>query len=683
MESKKEFISYLNNISIFILGIALLVFPLAVTTLTTDAFIFPKQIIIGICVLTIFLLFAVKTLAEKKVVLRRTPFDLPVVLFIIAALLSSVFAVNKLDSFQAFIPFLFSSLLYFVIVNTAKERSSINFLNASLATGAVIVAAVAILSYLKIYPLPFAFTHSQTFSPLGSGLDQALYLIVSLSFVITLSWPLIKRLTSPRTSAFDKERIQIFDGGFILATIIILAGAVIAIYSLIKLQNPVVLPFQTGFQTAFAEISQDTGRIAQGFLFGSGFGTYSTDFARFKPVSFNQNASLWSLTFVRSSSWVLEILATTGMLGIAAFAFLLYRLLKEKAYFKPLLIVLITSFLLPFSFITQTLLFIILGLYAARESLAEKKQHKYFDVEPHFVTLRRGILSLSSSTSENSRDEKFLPFIFAAVIIILTGTIGFFSGQYIVSDATFQKSLVAASANNGSQTYTLQAQAIKTFPYRDAYYRIFSQTNLALATSLASQQPKDSSPSAQAQQTILTLTQQSINSARQATTTSPQTAVNWTNLSSIYRALIGFGQNAEQFAIASAQQATALDPKNPNSYINLGGIYYQLQQWDNAQQQFQIAISLKPDLANSYYNLGHALEQKGDLKGALAQYQTVKNLVTSDKTNLDTIAKEIDTLQQKVDSGVTPSAQTGTQTQLPPQNPPVQIPSPPATQSAK
>ncbi len=673
MESKKELISYIQNISLFILGITLLVFPLAIITATTDALTLPKQILLGFAVLTTIVLFAVKTLSQKKVSLKRTPFDLPVILFIIALLLSAVFAVNKADALTAFVPFLFSSFIYFVIVNTAKDKSAVNFLSVSLATGAVIVAALATLSFFKIYPLPFAFTHAQTFTTVGSGLDQVIYLIAALAFSATLSWKLIKKLTSRKTSAFEKEKIKVFDSGFLFGAVILLIGTVVSIFTLIKIAPPVILPLETGFQTAFAEISQDTGRIAQGFLLGSGFGTYSTDFSRFKPTSFNQNSSLWSLTFIRSSSFVLELLATTGVLGVAAFLFLLYRLFKEKVNNPSLLFLAAASFILPFSFVIQTLFFVILALFAARESLDENKEHKYFDVELHLVAFRQGILSLSNVT-DSRRDEKFLPVIFFIALTAVAAVIGYFSTQYIIADLAFQKSLVAASSNKGSQTYTLQASAIKTFPYRDGYYRIFSQTNLALATSLASSQPKGASPSAQTQQTILTLTQQSINAARQATVVSPQTAANWSNLSSIYRALIGFGQNADQFAIASAQQAVVLDPNNPNQYINLGGIYYQLGLWDNAQTQFQTAVNLKPDLANSYYNLGHTYEQKGDLKGALAQYQIVKNLVAADKTNAKTIDKEIEALSAKIS--------TGTDT-LPLQNPPVQIPSPPATQSAK
>ena len=184
------------------------------------------------------------------------------------------------------------------------------------------------------------------------------------------------------------------------------------------------------------------------------------------------------------------------------------------------------------------------------------------------------------------------------------------------------------------------------------------------------------------QNTILQLIQQSINSGRNATTLSPQTSVNWQNLSSIYRSLIGFGQNADSFALFTNQQAIALDPNNPQQYINYGGIFYQLKQWDNAIRQFQIAASLKPDYANAYYNLGHALEEKGELQSALTQYQTVKNLVAGDKPSLDIINRDIAAIESKISS--TPVAQTGQsqigisqpEAQLPEQEPPVEIPPP-------
>ncbi len=119
-------------------------------------------------------------------------------------------------------------------------------------------------------------------------------------------------------------------------------------------------------------------------------------------------------------------------------------------------------------------------------------------------------------------------------------------------------------------------------------------------------------------------------------------------MAQIYRNLIGVGENAEQFSIASQNQAIALDPYNPQLYIQLGGIYYQLKNWDQAQNQFQIAINLKRDFANAYYNLGHTLEEKQDLENALAAYQIVKQLSQGNNENLKAINAEIAALEEKI-----------------------------------
>lgn len=693
-EPKTEFASYLENASLFLLGLLLLIFPFFLLTLTTDAFVLPKQILLGIAVLIILLIFGIKSLAKGQVVLRRTPFDLPIILFTLSVLLSSVFAVNRTDALISFVPFLFSILAFFAIVNTAKDKNSALLLVTSLITGACIVSVLSLLSFLKIYILPFSFAKFQIFNPFGSLLDQALYLLFVLPLAVYLAWTLLSKQKSSDSadvsytdsSAHEKKGNP---APFAIGAVIIIVGLLISSYLLFKTppQNGglLVLPFETGFQTAFAGISQDTGRVFQGFLFGSGYGTYITDFTRFKQPAFNQNQAFWALTFFRSSSFILELLATTGILGVLLFIFLIYRIFRIKSVFFLFLIPIIASLLLPFSFSVLALFFILLGILSALVGTSAKGEaHGFYDVEIQLVALQKGLIAFDPSPGRHKKS--LLPTIILVIISILIGLIGYFGGKYAVSDTLFQESLIAASANNGSLTYQKQASAIQIFPYRDAYYRIFSQTNLALANSLAAQQPASSSPSAQTQQTIFTLIQQSINAGRAAVTYAPQTMLNWQNLASIYRSLIGFGQNADNFSILANQQAITLDPNNPQEYINLGGIYYQLGQWDNAIRQFQIAAALKPDLANAYYNLGHALQEKGNLADAMTQYETVRRIVANDKPNFDKISKEIEDLKKRIAGistieGPAPSSEqplgiSSPQSQLPPQNPPVKIPPP-------
>ena len=689
-ENKAQLIDYIEKASVIILGLIFIFFPLLFTNVTTDFFILPKEALIIFATSALLLLFGAKTLLLEKVRIRRTPFDLAVILFLGALLLSSVFSSAWFESLTNFVPVFFSGLLFFAIVNNVKNEKSVLVLFSAFLTGAVILSVISVFYYFKIYVFPFDFTKVNTFTTIGSGLEQAIYLLLVLPIGAYLLSPFIFKKKKEGPLDYKPEDVTKV-AGFGIASLIILMGLILSIYIVVKVQPSPILPMETGFQTGFAAISQDNGRVFKGLFVGTGFGEYLIDFTRFKPPSFNTNQTLWSFTFIRSSSFILELLATTGLLGLLSFLFLCFKVFKERPLFIPLLIALAVCFVLPISFFNITVIFFILGLYAALRGLNDDK--KYFDVEIQLVALKKGFISFSSEESSSTKGySKALPYFVLGLIVVVVLVLGFLTYDYLTTNITFQKSLVAANQNNGQLTYTYQSSALSsiTGSHVDSYYRVFSQTNLALANSLAGSIPQGASISAQTQQTIYQLVQQSINAARQATVVSPQNTIDWQNLASIYRSIIGFGQNADSFAILAAQQAVQLDPSDPQAYITLGGIYYQIQSWDKAAEQFQLAINLKPDYANAYYNLGHVMVERGDLQGALTQFQNVKSLVANDPTNLAKINAEIAALQNEIgqqQKAAQDQAPATSQTQtplnvsapggtLPPHNPPVKIPAP-------
>ncbi|HXS14584.1 MAG TPA: tetratricopeptide repeat protein [Candidatus Saccharimonadales bacterium] len=639
-DAQKLQISHIiSKVLLFVWGLTFLLFPVFFSTLTTDPFTLPKEALLAFVVLLSLLLWGAKMLLDKQVKLRRTPFDIPVLLFGAALLLSSLFAVNRTDSLIAIIPVMFAILSYFVVINIVREKRGLLFLTLSLVTGGVLSGIITTLNHVKVYLLPISQTHTTSFSPLGSYFDLGLYLVMLAPLIIMYILPSIKRKITGQTIAFG------------VLGILVLFALLVTGNELLGTQKPLILPFQTGFQTAFAAISQDNGRVAQGFFFGSGYGNYATVFSRFKPVTINADPNLWATPFATSSSYVLELLATTGIVGILAYLFFIIRFVtplsekaKNPAYFSIVLVFLL-SFLIPFSFIEVSLFFFLLSIFALRQ--AEMQPGQYYEMELRIVALRKGVLNFAMADETSRRGSSPITHLLAfAFLLLLVLVGGFYSGSFVLSDALFQNSLVAANQNSGTLTYKYQTQAITTFPYRSAYYRIFSQTNVALANSLLSLSASSkSSPSAQVQQTALTLVQQSITAAKQATTLSPQDVLAWQNLASDYRSLIGVGQNADSFAIAANQQAAQLDPVNPQEYVALGGIYYQLGKYDNAIQAFQTAISLKQDYANAYYNLAHAYEQKNDTTDALAALQVVKQLMSNDKTNAQKVDAEIKALE--------------------------------------
>src|SRR3989344_3292086 len=672
--AKENWILLIEKASLALLGGLFVLFPLVFTNITTDIFTLPKQAVLIFVVLILILLYGVKTLLLEKLRINRSPFDIPILLLIVAFFLSAIFSVARFDAIYNFVPFLLAAISFFAISYNVKNNKSLNVLILSLLSGGAIISIVALLNFLKIYIFPFDFAKTQTFTTLGSTLDQTIYLGLLLSFGLYFLYPFLKKLN---TGSEAKPSLSVVLLGIL--TLLVAIGFTISLYILITINKPIILPLATGFQTAFAAISQDAQRLIQGFLFGSGYGEFSLSFLRFKQAAFNANQNIWNLTFFRSTTFVLELLATTGLLGISAFLFLVYKIIRDKKPFIPAVLFVLAFFVLPLSFYHLTLFFFMLGLLASLRNLSGHPSH--FEVELSLMVSKKGFFVLS----EGGGGEKFgkaLSSVVFIFILIFVSLIGLLTFDFVKSNIDFQKSLVFAQSNNGTQTYNFQSKVLNsaTGRYVDAYHRIFSQTNLALANSLANSISQGSSPSAQQTQTISSLVQQSINSGRAATTISPYNAINWQNLSSIYRALIGFGQNADSFALLAAQQSTVFDPTNPQEYINLGGIYYQLKAWDRAIEQFQVAINLKPDLPNAYYNLGFAYWQKGDLQNALAALNRVKDLVGNDKASLDKINSDIKNLEDQISQGSQAQAPVLQQpeTALPPQNPPVKIPAPEA-----
>jgi len=691
---KKQTILYIENTGLFIIGLTLLLLPLLFFSINTDAFILPKQILLSASVSILAILFGVRTIIEGKIKFRTTPFDIPVLLLAIFALISSLLSLNRLDALTAYMPFLFTTLLFFLITNTVKRENSLLIIISSLVLGACLSALLSVLSYFKIYILPFQYTQATYFNTFGSLLDQAIYYALIIPITVYFIISLVKKLKSGKKIVMNTGDTPI-SIGFSVSFVILLAGLAITGYQLLTSQKPLILPLETGFQTAFAAISQENGRIMWGFLFGSGFGTYLADFTRFKSPAYNLNPELWSFTFFRSSTFILELLATTGITGLFAFIFLIFRILKERNFFYPLIIAVILAFLLPFSFTILCLFYALLGIFAVTR--AHNNPEKFAEIEFFFVALRRGLLAAKpegESISLNTNEKKYsklLPILFFLMITSLVIIPLYFMIRLFLSDLYYKKSLEAYAQNNGLATYNLQLNAVNIYPFRDLYYRGLSQTNIALANALALQE-KDGEGNTKNQQNIIQLIQQSINSGRNATMISPITSFNWSNLSSIYRSLIGFGENADKFAILTNQQAIALDPNNPQQYIDLGGIYYQLKMYDDAIRQFQIAINLKNDYANAYYNLGHALEAKGGNDNeALSMYQVTRSLVADNKDSTKKIDDEILALTKKINqetTGQNPANNTQTntvneplqinkpETQLPEREPQISIPGP-------
>ena len=693
---KQGALENLKILSVVIISLTLFFLPILFLVNATDFFTIPKQLLIIGSVVILLVVWGVKILIERKIVLTVHSLNLPVLTFAVVLIVSTLLSRNRYDSLIQAVPVVFAILFFFLIVNTIRDKRSFSFVLASLVLGAAASSFITIAYFTNFYFLPIPEIKNQFFNTYGSPIQHLIYLIPILIFSV---FYIAKAVNFPKIMISQVIKTDV--GFFIqlVAALACLAGVSLITYQLIFLPNkPIVLPYIYGFQTALASISQDSSRFILSLIFGSGYGTFLVDFTRFKLPAFNLT-NVWNLNFGFSSSYFLELIATTGLAGAISFIAIIFSLLKLRStknpFFIPVIVMCILSIILPLSYVSVVLLFVLLAIYVSYLNVSEDR--RVSDMTLATVLTKNGMFSFEATPEgkQESRSESpILPGIVFILVILISGFAGFYTYKFAMSDFAFAESFKQARQNNGQKTYQLQAQAISDFPQRADYHRVFSQINLAVANSLSQGVQPGSSPSAQVQQNIVSLLQQSINSARNAVIISPLNSVHWQNLAQIYRALINVGQNAEQFALSSMNQAIALDPFNPQLYIQLGGIYYQLGNFDAAQNQFQVAINLKRDFANAYYNLGHALEQKGDFTNALATYRTVKQLSQGNQTNLDIINAKIEALEAKIGkttineqqvqagSDQTPLEISTPSANLPPQKPPILISPPPERESA-
>jgi len=88
--------------------------------------------------------------------------------------------------------------------------------------------------------------------------------------------------------------------------------------------------------------------------------------------------------------------------------------------------------------------------------------------------------------------------------------------------------------------------------------------------------------------------------------------------------LAALGQFEE--AIAEGKRSVELDPLSVVINVDLGETFYYARHYDEAARQMRKALEIDPTSFYAHYNLGIVLQLKGDLSGAIAEYEKAKQL---------------------------------------------------------
>lgn len=612
--------------------------PLFFLPVTTEFYEFNKLTLLTVGVFLGALAWGIRAIIIGKLETRRSPFDWPVLIFWIAAVVSTIFSDNRLTSiigqYARWYPSLFTATIFtafYFLVSWNLDAKTLRRMVWAILASAVAAALLFWIRYFGVNIFGQTWSSQPTFTPLGSPTVLALF----LGAVSGLALPPIlearkiwsKIATSALLLVFPLTLILIGASvgwlSFALSMglaffkspiaelakakwqIIAVAGSALVFAGVFFIPtffgkktflnrdfpSEVTLNLQTSWSVSATSFRQKP-------FWGSGPATFSMDFTRYKPLRFNQS-SYWTVRFDKPFNGYLLTFAEEGLLGILTWLFLITIFIRTSLrtggwIWMPVGAAVLAALLLTNETIVSAFL-----LYLALASL-NPRENGDIPTEP-MVKRQGGALA-------------------AGMVAIALAVLGTVITYRAYAAETLQRT--ARNSDNLAQAYSSMIRSASEFPWQPAYRLMLSQTSFLTADELA----KKENPTVNDTNQIKGLVAQAISEARAAADLNPISVGNWESLAQIYRSLIGLAKDAEQWAVDSYQKAITLDLFNPLLRISFGGLYYQLGQFSPAAEQFRAAVNLKPNYANAHYNLGRAYKELGETKLAIQELETALQL---------------------------------------------------------
>ncbi|KKQ66714.1 MAG: hypothetical protein US86_C0004G0032 [Candidatus Daviesbacteria bacterium GW2011_GWA2_38_24] len=694
----------INSIITFGLIVVVFATPLLFTDLLTEFFEIPKVAFIIGSSLVLLTLWALSWVVKGKVLITRTPLDIPLLLLLVIVIVSAIFSPLQHIAIFGNLPRVHGSaasivayiLIYFIASSHLRTQTQVKTIVYALLASAAGSSLITLLAYFGLF-LPFNFAKNLAFTPAGSSFSAsglaALLLPITLLSSFGFSRFLNKYLSTLLTTLFaltivlvgstatfvtmiaalglvfltakkdilKKKSLPLFVIPFIVSLTVLVLSFV---PPMVKIKNPLFEKRSTSpreIQLSFTTSWKVAVSAFRDYPFvGSGPNTYLFNFTSYRPVEHN-NTKFWNLRFENAHNEFLQTLATLGGLGLLSLIFLsavviafAWRTLvkNETPVSAPLAIsALLAILMLTLHVSTPVIMLVSFTIFALLMASQKETGGK---VEEISLGIRA-----SKLYDSNLIVGDILPIILFIPAVALV-VIAFWNlSTAVLADYHHRKALNAASSR-GLDTYNSLIKAAKFNPRADLYRTDLAQTNFALANAIAAskvnQADGTNSLTDQDKQNIQQLLSQAINEGKIAVALNPNSAQNWEILGSIYRQISGVAQNATQFALDSYGRAIQKDPFNPVLRLNVGGIYYSLKNYDLAIRFFTDAVTLKPDYANGYYNLAVALRDKGDTKNAILVAEKVVSLLKPENPDYQAASNFLNELKSQAATGSTTTA---------------------------
>lgn len=644
--------------------------PLYFTGLTQQGIIFEKQMYFYFLLLLGLVVWAAKGVISGEMNIRRTPLDIPVLGFWLAAGAATLFSVDRWHSFwgaygdpsRGFMGVTACVIAYYFIASNFNLKRLRLALSAVLISG-VILLVWTFLAVLGIKFLPDALARYAPLSLIGSvsglgavfaalvpvitvaifkiadskdlknifryvllggllvSLALDLFLILAiynyvpwLAFFIGIVIFLIFILSKiVRPSAAWTWLPMVL---FVLVMVIRMTGAV----ELVKVNLPVEvsLNYATSAQIAGSSLKDN-------FLVGSGPATYGYDFSLHRPQDFNLNA-FYNLRFFQGTGILAEAVPTLGAVGAFFLAvlglawigtqfFLLYKgKEKNKIYSLGLFSGAAVLFLAVLTLKADGAILLyafLLSILALMTSLLESDAEKKF---------------LSLSLKASPKFALALAFVFMVVSAGVAFLFVYFGKVYAADIYAGRASAAIYTQGEGALDYVGKAVTLNN---REAkYYAQAGQYYMMLANSEAGKDENSRDINK-----IKQYLNYSVQASARSKDMNPNDVGTVESLALIYENAGLYVPDSLKLASDNYSRALELEPHNPVYDVKLGQIKISLiagssdqaakkQALSEAKDLFQKAVDEKANYADGYYQLAlaqEALDQKDEAIGSVGK----------------------------------------------------------------
>jgi len=580
--------------------------PLIVYPGTFELFEFNKMIFVYIITILIVGSWIIKMIKTKKIIWRRTIFDIPLLIFLISQILSTIFSVDFRTSLLGYysrfngglVSNLCYCLLYWAYVANIESKHISRYFGALLITS-LTISVYAILEHFGHSFSCLMFTghfndscwvqdvQTRVFATLGqpNWLAAWLVAIIPLTWFFSLKnkWWLILSVIFFLTLLYTQSRsgllalaaadLIFWSGYFYISKrfnwLFIICNLLFVILFFINGSSKLVATTENATSAPVVGTALETGGTESGTIrkivwkgaidiwlhypiLGTGVETFAFSYYNFRPVEHNM-VSEWDFLYNKAHNEFLNYAATTGTLGLASYLFIIgtfgVYVLKNLdplnlALLSGYTAILITNFF-GFSVVPIEVLFFLFPALA--------------------------IVSKSPAFAEASAGKNFSKPLFYTTIFVICYLL-FVISRYWYADTLYAQGLKYNTGGNYQSAQTALDQAVKLSPNEAAFWGELSEVDARLGQ-----------------------IDKAVTDSDRAYTLSPRSVVLLRQRIAVFLRLASLNPNYILEAKEILITAIKLAPTDAKLEYNLGLVNSAIGLNTEAKQDYQKAVQLKPN----------------------------------------------------------------------------------------